>query len=428
MRLLATTLLFLLLGVTTAEARDAAFVEPGAAIKGSSNEALVADPKETDTGESVVGVARRVTLFFSNQSSNPVTIGDLTVNGDGNVTSEIVSDDCKKIGKIPAFTRCSVVLSIVPSSPGPWTVEILATHDGLGRIARAQINGTTLGERKESSEKTMGLALSTQKIDPVDFGDVEVGVGEPVRSALVFNDSNEDITILSIELIAAANGLARLQQGCEVDMMLRPGESCPITLQWMPNSRGIISTDLIVRHSGRVGFMVVQVRGKTTGGEGTPFASSSSSDGKTSSSSNNSASASETPAPPPSALDLDKLAASLPRLSSSALKDAAKQNAVNEDIGADFFLVGTVGNRAILQRGTSASKVVAEGASADVGGVTIKLVSVAPRTAKIELNGETRELKLGGAPVRPSRASNNDGKPAAPTAPSASMSTKAGAL
>ncbi|MBI1274018.1 MAG: hypothetical protein GC131_08040 [Alphaproteobacteria bacterium] len=394
----AVMLLAALLLPSAAFARDASFIEPGTSVgKGATNEALVAEPKEVDTGESVVGVARRITLFFSNQSNTGVTIRDMTVNGDGNVTTEITSDDCKKVGKIPAFTRCAVVMSITPSSPGPWTVEILVTHDGLGRIARATVNGMTLGERKESQEKKMGLALNNQKTDPIDFGEVEIGVGKPVRSALIYNDSNEDITIISIDLIAASNGLARLNQGCEVDMTLRPGESCPITLQWTPFRRNTISTDLIVRHSGRVGFMVVQVRGKTTG-EAMAGAEGEGAEG-------NMTRIPGLPPPPPSAAELGNLMNNVPPVNAGALSGPppmASQSS-SAPVHADIYLVGTVGKRAILQRGGGATKVVAEGSEGNVGGVSVRVISVNPRAASVEMNGETHELKLGGSPYRPSQ-------------------------
>ena len=52
------------------------------------------------------------------------------------------------------------------------------------------------------------------------------------------NDSPTPITLYSIDVIEAANGLQRLDQGCAVDMELEPGESCPVTLLWSPSENG----------------------------------------------------------------------------------------------------------------------------------------------------------------------------------------------
>lgn len=401
-------------------AREAAFVQPGAAgTKGAGVEALVPEPKELDTGESVSGVARRVTLFFSNQSALPVGILNISVNGDSNVAVETLSDDCKMMGKIPSGSRCSIVLSITPSSPGPWSVEVLITHDGVGRITRAQVNGETLGDKKSDKAATMGLAMSAQKVDPVDFGEVESGGGEAVRTALVSNDSAEDLTVLSIDLVSPNNGLSLMEQGCEIDQTLKTGESCPITLKWTPTSRGMISTDLIVRHTGRVGFIVIPIRGKASG---TAVASSDKDKkddkAKTETIIKTETSSSSAPAtitPPPTAQQLDELAKNLPPLSKDQIAQATKDTKAVTDAASlkpskpeppDIMLIGTVGEKAILKIGGT-TKIMAVGTTVSANQSKIKLLSVSPRAASLNIDGtettvtlnETRVMVTDSAPA-----------------------------
>ena len=219
-------------------ARDAAFMEPATGSGGASDEAVKVEPKsEIDIGETNVNMARRTTLFFVNASNMPVQVEKVRrVNSDASVSAEIANDDCSKQGSIAAQSRCSVELSVTPTSPGAWSVEVLMTHNGAGRIARAKVSGKTSGTVASGDRKETGLDMSAKEVTPVNFGDLDVN-GKAVRSALMVNDSPDSITLYSIDVIEADNGLELLDQGCAVDMELKPGETCPVTLVWAPNER-----------------------------------------------------------------------------------------------------------------------------------------------------------------------------------------------
>ncbi|MDR3448559.1 MAG: choice-of-anchor D domain-containing protein, partial [Alphaproteobacteria bacterium] len=256
---IAVVLCLVALAAGNAEARDAAFIDPGS--MGNGEEAIKVDPKpDIDMGETALNVAKRTSVFFVNQTNVPVKLEKITVNGDSNVTAEITANDCMKQGTIAAGNRCSVEISVTPTSPGTWSVDVQLTHNGAGRLTRAHVTGKTSGSGANDHKET-GLSVSSRDIKPVDFGDVDIGSGKIVRSTLMVNDSAEAITLYAIDVIEADNGLQRLDQGCAVDMELAPGASCPVTLLWVPTQAGPISTDLIIRHSGRLGFAVIPIRG-----------------------------------------------------------------------------------------------------------------------------------------------------------------------
>ena len=233
------------------QARDAAFLAPGSSGGSAiSDEAVRVDPKaEVDVGETAVNVAKHTSIFFVNQTNMPIKIEKIVLNSDSNVTAEATANDCTKQGVITPLSRCSVEVSVTPSSPGSWSVDVLMTHNGAGRITRARLVGKTSGSASGENKST-GLAVNVKETKPIDFGEVIVGDGKTVRSTLMINDSSETITIYSIDVIEADNGLQRIDQGCDVDMELPPGASCPVTLLWVPKSNGPVSTDLIIRHSG----------------------------------------------------------------------------------------------------------------------------------------------------------------------------------
>lgn len=386
-------LLALLAGAFASEsraARDASFLAPSASSTRTGNQgegAVGVEPKnEIDLGETGVNVAKRTTLFFVNQTNLPVGILSITANGDSTVDAEIVADDCSKEKQIAPASRCSVSVEVTPKGSGLWTAEVLMTHDGAGRLARAKLSGKT---KASSGNKEMeGLALSTKNIKPVDFEEVEIGSGKAVRSALMVNDSDETITILSIEVIAPENGLERLDQGCMEDMDLKPGESCPVTLLWDPKSAGAISTDLIIRHSGRLGFAVIPIRGIA---KAPKEANGAASLGVKASGSVVSMS--------PSADDVERMietkaqALSMEPVSSSDLVVPAVQ--AEPKAGLDgVHLIGTVGNRGLFYMPDGTTAIVAVGETLPISGDGVKLLEVTPKQAALLVNGEAKTLLL----------------------------------
>lgn len=364
-----------LLGAVPALAREAAFADPGTGSS-HSDDAVKVEPKgEIDVGESNLNTVRQTTLFFVNQTNAPVQVESVAVNNDGNVTAAVTNDDCTKQGAIPPQSRCSVEVSVTPTSPGPWSVEALLTHNGAGRIARAKIIGKTTGDEK----KDTGLALTTKEVNPINFGTVEIG-NKAVRSALMVNDSPDPITIFSIDVIEADNGLLRLDQGCAVDMELKPGESCPVTLSWAPTQQDEISTDLIIRHSGRLGFAVIPIRGKTHG-EATAGNNSSKSDSKSASDK-----------APPTADELDKaMAGKVEPIAVSAMPSEAPPPAKK----GTLHLIGTVGSRAVMLLPDGTTSIVSVGDSVKLDDdKSAEIAEVNPQSANVIIDGKNIKLKL----------------------------------
>jgi hypothetical protein len=375
-------------------ARDAAFVDPNIGRNKSSDEnAISVEPKnEIDLGETPLNVARRTTLFFINQTGLAVDVTGVTTNADGNVNSQVVSDDCTKEGKITAGSRCSIVSEITPITPGSWSAEVLLTHNGIGRIAKARLYGKVSGQSGEKKEQS--LAVSRQENQQIAFGDVAIGDSRAVRSAVMVNDSPELIKIASIDVIAAENGLERLDQGCKVDLELKPGDGCPVTLVWQPIRSGQISTDVIIRHSGKLGFVVIPVRGIAKG----ETAGAGASSGK------NSPVAGKFPALPPTAMELEKLTGVIPPLDERLLPSKVAVSAATSS-STNYGLIGTVGNRAIILKPDGTSIVVAVGDNLNSSdGQDVKLTSVTAKTAEISINGKKRELGLQASGILVARA------------------------
>ncbi len=400
-------LFFLLVLVTAGPAwasRDAAFQPPIAGGSGTIEEAIKVEPKnEIDLGDTPISLGRRATFFFVNQSSQTVNIEGVTANGDSNVKAEIMADDCTRGKSIQAGSRCSVTIEVTPAGYGSWAAELLFTHDGAGRIARAKALGKTGGMKTEKQDA--GLAISTKDIKPVDFGEVEIGTDKAVRSALMVNDSNENITILSIEVIAPDNGLETIDQGCAPDMELKVGESCPVTLMWKPQTRGNVSTDLIIRHSGRLGFAVIPIRGKAKEPKDGIVPSTAVSSGKTGSGSLLTSGTSRvtrgSSVPPPSLDDVQNaIAGKIAPLSVDGVEaildqgDAPVKPKIQYSVD-EVKLIGTVGSRAVLYLPDGSTKTASVGDEVSLSETSkLKVLAITARQAEIQIGKDKKKLVL----------------------------------
>ena len=374
-------------------ARDAAFLNPGATgSSGAGEEAIKVDPKaEIDVGETALNIAKRATIFFVNQTNMPVKIEKIAISSDSSIAAEETADDCKKQGSIAPLSRCSVEISVTPTGAGSWSVDVLMTHAGAGRITRARLIGKTTGASATDNKNT-GLDISPKEIKPIDFGSVDIGDGKIVRSTLMVNNSVDPITIYSIDVIEADNGLQRLKQGCSVDMELAPGASCPVTLMWEPKEISQISTDLIIRHSGKLGFAVIPVRGTAKG-------ESSSGGGKSGGEAVKLLPKSSVPMPL-SAHDIEReVAGSIapvpaPLVSLGGGNSMSGGGKSSKGFDGKLSLIGTIGDRALLLLPDGSTAILSIGDSFETKDGVSKLIFVGKRTADILTKGKRSTIVL----------------------------------
>lgn len=362
--------------------RDAAFVEPGkggGANRDAPTEIIYATPSDLDVGETISGVAKRVTLFFNNSGPKAATIAQMTVSADGNVLAELIDNDCQAVGNIPAGERCSLGVQVTPNSPGPWTAEVVIVHDGPGRVTRAAILGSTAGEIGNSGQQPGLSLLGSEKAQIIDFADVEIG-SSAVRSMLLVNDSPNPLVVKSLELVSPGRGLQLLREGCAEGLEISAGDSCPLTVKWEPLGRGDVSTDLIIQHTGPVGFAVLPVRGKVTGSAGIGGGISNSTSAKFDSPESAAASLPTSPASSGKAV---------PSISAAALFAKAAGGA-----DAKLTLRGVVGQRALLADASGSVVVGSIGQIIIAEGVEHKILVVEKDRVIISADGRRAELTM----------------------------------
>ena len=369
--------------------RDAAFVQPSMASGGhkEGDEVIEPSPKLLDVGETSIGVTKRVTLFFTNYSGRDAVISSLSINADSNVRTEAVQNDCAAIKSLKPNDKCTVIIEITPNSPGKWTAEVVAVHDGIGRISRATLSGATSGDASNNGQLP-GLSLvGPAKDQQIDFGDVP-GDSHAVRTVLLANDSPSPLKIERIMLMSADKGLTLLDKdGCVEGMEVQAGSSCPVTVEWQPQTGnsggGEVSTDLIIRHTGPIGFAVIPVRGKSGGGT----AAAGNGAGR-------SASAQTAMAIPPlGADDLFAKAANEAPETGAARRLARKAGAAPAG-PTRLSLRGTTGDQALIGTEDGTVVLVGVGQAFQNGDATYRILFVDPTSVTLETAGRKVTLAL----------------------------------
>jgi hypothetical protein len=213
------------------------------------------------------------------------------------------------------------------------------------------------------------------------------------------NDSPDTITLYSIDVIEASNGLQKLDQGCAVDMELKPGESCPVTLIWTPTDPGQISTDLIIRHSGRLGFAVIPIRGVAKG-EATS-GSAKNTEAQIPSNDNDAKHGAFIPPPPPSVSEVEKAAGD--KISAVSVGEMKVPETTPKDVSAKntavkpsmkSSLIGTVGNRAVILKPDGKTVIVSSGDDLNMDSVQAQVVQVSAKSVDLMVDGTKKTIVL----------------------------------
>ena len=243
------------------------------------------------------------------------------------------------------------------------------------------------------------VKASPKEIKPIDFGVVEVGGEKTVRSTAMVNDSSEPITIRSIEMIEANNGLHRLTQGCAIGKELAPGAACSVALQWEPKAAGEVSTDLVINHSGKIGFTVIAVRGEAKGPVLASTIAPSNVEVKTEKKLAEHPDALPPPAQKVEKKEAEKIApVSTASRKSGPISDRNKSARYRGERTGGLNLIGTVGDRAIFMLPEGGTCVVSTGGVVEMKDGPVKLVSVNAYSADIMIGGKRNTLLLKAAP------------------------------
>ena len=233
------------------------------ASTGSERTDLVSDietiPNEIDFGTLNESRSQVKAVILRNKTSKSLLIQSIEVEA-GKQSGYTVNSNC---GELKTGEACVASVTWEPKQRGPSTGTMIVRHNGATSISTIELTGEYEPESSEMAEvfpqaiPGKGLLVSSQ--EQVDFGS-GVSQSSSITVSLV-NAGDAPLTLSSIRMTNAENGVRTEQSGCYSGEVLAPLEACPLTLTWEPVRAGSIVDDIRISHTGARGILVLPLRG-----------------------------------------------------------------------------------------------------------------------------------------------------------------------
>lgn len=188
-----------------------------------------ASPATLPFGNQRVGVASAPqTVTFTNVGDAPLTLDDLTIDGD----YAIDSITCSTQTPLAPDANCTIDIVFTPTAGGTRSGTLTITSDADNSPQTVSLTGA-------------GVAPGVS-VDPVglDFGDQRVGATSTARSVALTNSGTGTLAISGITITSGGEWA----QTSDCSATLAPGASCTINVTFTPSATGTRSGTLTIAH------------------------------------------------------------------------------------------------------------------------------------------------------------------------------------
>lgn len=214
-------------------------------LTGSGTTRLIFQPASLDFGMQPVGSSSQMWIGVGNNSSSPITIQSIALNGNDFQLGQIPSLAAGQ--QLAPFLGCNFPIAFMPSAQGTRTgnLTIMASDASTAHVALLTGVGGTAA----------GAALS---VSALYFGFQNIGSSSAAQTLSLSSTGN---TILNISNIAAPVGFAQTNT-CPA--ALSPGMSCSISVTFTPTAAGAQSGTLTISDNASNSPQPVVVSGNAT--------------------------------------------------------------------------------------------------------------------------------------------------------------------
>lgn len=248
----------LLLPGASAQAQYNAFKDPSPSASGSkgSSEADFRPINPTiAAGRISLGATSYTVVLFKNQSASAIKVGQINLYPSSNVSVETVLNRCSDT-TISSDAQCAITVAITGRLVGAFRVEVLAEHEGRSGISTASVTGDVDRAATQNEQPASDIISD---LNAIDFGN---NIRNEASIAVnLSNVGKDNVTLKAITIAGAGSGLMLGRRGCQDDLVLKPGEACPLTISWVPARPGAILDSLQITHTGARGILTVPIRG-----------------------------------------------------------------------------------------------------------------------------------------------------------------------
>ncbi len=191
------------------------------------------DPLSYDFGDVNVGYSKQATVTVSNLGYDPLEISSTNID---NKDEFLVNNKCNVI---TYGTVCTIDVKFKPNSIGPKTATLeihYVTNDPNTPIKKATVT---------FSGNAIPKPILTVDPNIINFGDVLVNT-QKQTVIKVINEESIDITINDVSISTQNIGEFDSISTCAV---LQPGESCNVTVNFAPITKGQKSASLVINYA-----------------------------------------------------------------------------------------------------------------------------------------------------------------------------------
>jgi len=208
-------------------------------------------PEALDFGTSEGGIAMSRSVMLMNASKENINIKEIEIEASEKAGFSYKSK-CPDV--LTAGGECLIVVTWLPDAEGAAQGVLSVKHSGKETMATLELSGV-----HQVNQEDAGTVVAEP--ESVDFGTFQGNI--PLNRPIVLtNNTEEDITINNIEIIAAE--VARFKYESKCPAVLKAGSKCAIIVSWMPDTEGAAQGVLNVSHSGKEMMTSVPLTGTYT--------------------------------------------------------------------------------------------------------------------------------------------------------------------
>lgn len=217
-------------------------------------------PENINFGTANVGQTLVQSITLRNKTSNSIDIRSIRLEA-ASQSGLAINEECPE--KLEAGEGCTVLVTWLPQLKGKSQGVLIVEHSAAPNIVQIKISGefspTEISSATIYPDSVANMGILVSDRETVDFGS---GVNNRVALTVsLVNTGDKALDIYDIRLSGTDGGVTLSKSGCKAGVRLKPIEACPLIVNWTPNREGELLDDILIRHSGARGMLVLPIRG-----------------------------------------------------------------------------------------------------------------------------------------------------------------------
>lgn len=230
--------------LTTQNIADlAAYIfNPAAATGGGGTPTAALSSAAVSFGSSTVGIAAATqTVTVSNTGAAALVLSGIST---GSTEFVATGGTCTASSSIAATGSCTISLTFTPNAAGARSATLTVNHNAAGGTASVALSGT--------GTAVVVVSPAVAQINPaaLSFAATAIAIATSSQAVTVSNTGGAALTLGATSLTGANSGEFSIAfSSCAASLVIAPGASCVISVNFTPSVVGARSATLSISHS-----------------------------------------------------------------------------------------------------------------------------------------------------------------------------------